>query len=141
WKSVGKEGARYDEKKFMHVQAHHLRLLPGEAIAAQAQPFIAARGLSIDPGDPRLVPAIESVRQRAQTLAEVADMIDYYFREPPIMDEKAAKKFLVPSAKANLASFRELVGEVEPFEVASLEAKTNAWMAEKGLTFKDYAQA
>src|SRR5690606_16477334 len=104
WTSVGKEGARYDEKKFMHVQAHHLRLMPGEAIAQQARPFVAARGLSIEPSDPRLLPAVESVRQRAQTLAEVADMIDYYFREPPVMDEKARAKFLVPAAKENLAS-------------------------------------
>ena len=141
WKNVGKEGARYDEKKFLHVQAHHLRLMPGEAIAAQAQPFIAARGLSVDPSDPRLVPAVESVRVRAQTLAEVADMIDYYFREAPVMDEKARAKFLVPAAKENLASFRALVAGVDTFEAATLEAATNEWMASRGITFKEYAQA
>src|SRR5690606_14677106 len=141
WKNVGREGARYDEKKFLHVHAHHLRLLPGEQLAEGALPFAAQRGLTIDPNDPRLVPAVETVRQRAQTLEEVANMIDYYFREPPEVDEKAAKKFLVPAAKENLASFREMVAGVESFDAATLEAATNAWMEAKGLTFKDYAQA
>lgn len=141
WKHVGREGARYDEKKFLHVQAHHLRLLPGDKLAEGALPFAAKNGLSIEPDDPRLVPAVETVRQRAQTLEEVADMIDYYFREPPQVDEKAAKKFLVPAAKENLTSFRDMLAEVESFDPATLEEKTKAWMEAKGLTFKNYAQA
>lgn len=139
WGSVGREGARYDEKKFMHVQAHHLRLLPGEALAEGALRF--AKDLDIDPADPRLVPAVETVRQRAQTLAEVADMIDYYFREPPKVDEKADKKFLTPQAAGHLRSYRALLESVEPFTPAALEQATNDWMAANGLTFKDYAQA
>jgi glutamyl-tRNA synthetase len=95
WRSVGKEGARYDEKKFLHVQAHHLRLLSGEEIAKRAQPFLAARGLSTDD---RLVAAIETVRPRVSTFEDVAVAVDYYFRDPPEMDEKAAKKFLVGDA-------------------------------------------
>lgn len=141
WKNVGREGARYDEKKFLHVQAHHLRLMPGETLAREALPFAKTRGLDIDPSDPRLVPAIETVRQRAQTLDEVASMIDYYFREPPEMEEKAARKFLVPEARDHVASYRELVRGIEPFDVATLEAKTNEWMAARGVTFKEYAQA
>ncbi|MCZ7686043.1 MAG: glutamate--tRNA ligase [Sandaracinaceae bacterium] len=141
WKSVGREGARYDEKKFLHVQAHHLRQLPGEALAAGALPFARRRGLAVDAGDPRLVPAAETVRQRAQTLEEVASMIDYYFRDPPEVDEKAAAKLLVPAVADHLRAFRAILAAVEPFERGALEAATNAWMAEKGLTFKDYAQA
>lgn len=141
WKSVGREGARYDEKKFLHVQAHHLRLMPGEALAEGALPFAQKRGLSIDANDPRLVPAVETVRQRAQTLDEVASMIDYYFRQPPEVDEKAASKLLVPAVADTLRSFRELIAGVDPFERGALEAATNEWMAAKNLTFKDYAQA
>jgi glutamyl-tRNA synthetase len=138
WRSVGREGARYDEKKFLHVQAHHLRLLSGADIAERARPFIEKRGLTTDD---RLVPAIETVRVRAQTLEEVASMIDYYFREPPEIDEKAAGKLLVTEARANLTKFRALAAEVTPFERAVLEERTNAWMAAENIGFKDYAQA
>lgn len=141
WKNVGREGARYDEKKFLHVQAHHLRRLPGDALAREALPFAQKRGLDIDPGDPRLVPAVETVRQRAQTLEEAADMIDYYFREPPVLDPKADQKLLVPAVLENLRSYRELVAGASSFDAATLEQATKDWMEAKGLGFKDYAQA
>jgi glutamyl-tRNA synthetase len=141
WGNVGREGARYDEKKFLHVQAHHLRLRPATELVAGALPFAAKRELQLDPSDPKLVPAVETVRQRAQTLDEVADMIDYYFREPPTFDEKAERKFLLPEAAGHLRSYRAMIEGVEPFTPAVLEEATNAWMAANGLTFKDYAQA
>jgi glutamyl-tRNA synthetase len=141
WANVGREGARYDEKKFLHVQAHHLRLLPTEALAAGALPFAKARGLELAEDAPKLGAAVETVRQRAQTLVEVADMIDYYFREPPELDEKADRKFLVPAVGPHLRSYRALLEAVDPFVPATLEPATNAWMEAQGLTFKDYAQA
>lgn len=141
WENVGREGARYDEKKFLHVQAHHLRELPVEALAEGARPFMARRGLEAVTDGPKLAAAVETVRQRAQTLAEVAEMVDYYFREPPVVDEKAERKFLVAAAAPHLRGYRELLGGVEPFSAAAVEQATDAWMAANGLTYKDYAQA
>ncbi|MCB9593701.1 MAG: glutamate--tRNA ligase [Sandaracinaceae bacterium] len=140
WSGVGKEGAGYDEKKFLHVEAHHLRAMPGEALAAAALPFAAKSGLTIAPDDPRLVPAVETVRQRAVTLADVADMIDYYFRETPIEDEKAAKKFFQAKHLEPLRSFRALVAAQDDFDRVPLEEATKAWMEAESIGFKDYAQ-
>ncbi len=141
WSGVGKEGAGYDEKKFLHVQAHHLRRMPGDELAAAAIPFAERRGLAIAEGDPRLVPAVETVRQRAVTLADVADMIDYYFREPPqITDEKAAAKFLAPAFLGPLRSFHALCAKQADFTATPLEAAIKAWMEAEGIGFKDYAQ-
>jgi glutamyl-tRNA synthetase len=139
--SVGREGARYDEKKFLHVEAHHLRRMPAPDLAHAALVFAKKRGLSIDEAHAGLLPAIETVRARAQTLDDVASMIDYYFREPPEMDEKAVRKFLVPSVAAHLRSYRALVASLDAFDRVSIERVTNAWMEANGLTFKDYAQA
>jgi glutamyl-tRNA synthetase len=138
--SVGREGARYDEKKFLHVEAHHLRLMSSDAIAKAAAPFIAKRGLSID-SEARLLAAIETVRPRVATLEDVAYMIDYYFREPPEMDEKAQKKFIEPGIAKNLKSYRDLLASIEPFDKKPLEDATNAWMEKNAIGFKEYAQA
>ena len=51
-------GARWDQIKLTHVQASHLRLLTPAQVAAQALPFIRARGLSVQDTDPRLAAAI-----------------------------------------------------------------------------------
>jgi glutamyl-tRNA synthetase len=141
WSSVGKEGARYDEKKFLSVQAHHLRQMPGEELAAAALPFARERGLEIDPEDPRLVPAVETVRQRAQTLADVAFMIDYYFRDPPEQDEKAARKFLKPKFLEPVRSLRAVLEGQEAWDRQSLEDTVKDWMEAEELGFKHYAQA
>lgn len=140
WSGCGREGARYDDKKFQNVQAHHLRLLDGATLARCALPFAEKNGLAIDPADPRLVPAVETVRLRAETHADVAFMIDYYFREPPALEEKAARKFLAPKFLENLQKFRELVAAQKRFDPATLDAAVKAWMETHGIEFKDYAQ-
>jgi glutamyl-tRNA synthetase len=139
--AVGKEGARYDDKKFLFVQAHHLRKRPGDALAQAALPFAEARGLDIAPDDPRLIPAVETVRSRAQTLADVAFMIDFYFRDPPEQDEKAVRKFFAPKFLEPLQAFRATIAEVEVFERNSLEQAVTAWMEREGLQMKQFAQA
>ena len=139
---VGKAGAKYDEKKFQFVQAEHLRGLPDAELARLAAPFLAARGIEgVSPDDRRLVAAMPYVKPRATTLPDVAHAVDYFLRETPEMEDKGRKKFLVPDKAALLRELRETVAGVEPFDVAHLEPKVNAWVAEKGLAFKDFAQS
>jgi glutamyl-tRNA synthetase len=138
---VGAGGAKYDLKKLAAVQGEHLRMLPAERLAQLALPFVRARGLEVDAGDPRLTPAFESVRLRASTLADAAERVDFYFRAEPVMDEPSRKKFLVPAAAAHLAGFAALLASCEPFDAGSLEARTAAWLNERGIAMKDLAQA
>lgn len=140
WSSVGKEGARYDEKKFMHVQAHHLRQLPAADLVAGALPFVRERGLAIEPSDARLPMAAEAVRQRASTFEDVANMVDYFFRDPPEFEEKAVRKFFKPKFREALTRYRETLSAVDAFEPTALESATEAFMETHGYTFKDFAQ-
>jgi len=141
WEHVGKTGAKYDAKKFEHVQAEHLRMLPNESIAELARPFCDARGLRIPEGDARLADAIEYVKLRAVTLEDVATDVDYFFRDEPEMEEKGRRKFLAPAFADNLRSLADLVEGAEPFDLATLEARVHAWMEEKDIAFKQYAQS
>lgn len=138
---VGAGGAKYDLKKLAAVQGEHLRLLEPAKIATLALPFLRARGLDVQPDDPRLVPAFASVRIRASTLEDAAERVDFYFREPPVVDEASAKKFLVPAAAPHLAAIAELVETAEPFEEQALEARVNGWAESRGIAMKDFAQA
>ncbi len=138
WSHVGRTAAQYDLKKFQFVQASHLRAAPLEALAALARPFFAD-GLQIE-SDARLLAAIDTVKTRASTLVEVAEMIDFYFRDALTLDEKAAKKFLVAEAAPRLAAFRELLGAQPTFDRASLEVETTRWLEAEHLHIKDIAQ-
>jgi glutamyl-tRNA synthetase len=138
---VGSGGAKYDLKKLAAVQSEHLRMLEPAKLAELALPFVHARGLEVSADDPRVVPAFATVRVRASTLADAAERVDFYFREPPLFDEAAAKKFLVASAAPHLAGLAEAVDAAAPFEEAAIEAAVNRWSEQRGVAMKDFAQA
>jgi glutamyl-tRNA synthetase len=138
---VGAGGAKYDLKKLAAVQGEHVRMLEPSELARRAYPFVRARGLDVPADHPRLVPAFASVRVRASTLVDAAERVDFYFRDLPVMDETAVKKFLVASAAPHLASLTAIVRDAEPFREAELEARVNAWMEQQNVSMKDYAQA
>ncbi len=138
---VGAGGAKYDLKKLAAVQGEHLRMLEPTKIAQLALPFLLKRGLDVKPDDPRLVPAFASVRIRASTLEDAAERVDFYFRDPPVFDEAAAKKFLVPAAAAHLTAIADLVAKADPFLEQVLEADVNAWAEAHHVAMKDFAQA
>lgn len=139
WAHVGRTAAQYDLKKFQFVQSSHLRALDDARIAALARPFLK-EGASVD-SEPRFHAAVGTVKTRATTLVEVADMVDFFFRDALVFDEKAVAKFLVPSAAPLLGDLRALLAAQPAFDRASLEAATSAWLAERGLQIKDVAQA
>ncbi len=141
WEHVGKAGAKYDAKKFESVQAEHLRMLPDADLAREALPFLAEKGIDVPAGDRRLVAAMPYVKPRATTLRDVAFAVEYFLVDEPAIEDKGKRKFLVPDKAAVLRDLREAIAPVEPFDVAHLEPRVNAWMEERGLTFKDYAQS
>jgi glutamyl-tRNA synthetase len=140
WGHVGRTGAKYDLKKLQSVQAEHLRRRPAGEVAEAARPFLAARGLAVGATDARLGPAVALAMPRATTLGDVADAVDFYFREPPAMDAAAAQKFLTPERADVLDAFAAVVRACAPFDRATLEARVNAWLAERGLALKEVAQ-
>jgi glutamyl-tRNA synthetase len=87
------------------------------------------------------VPAFATVRVRASTLADAAERVDFYFRDPPLVDEPSAKKFLVKTAAPHLAALADLAAAAQPFEAELLEAQVNAWAEQHGVALKDFAQA
>jgi glutamyl-tRNA synthetase len=104
-------------------------------------PFLAKRGLSVDAGDRTLAGAMAHLKPRATSLVELAEGLDYFFREPPEFDEAAKKKQLVADAAPRLSALADAMAGVEPFEPAPLEAAVNAWLEREQLTMKDFAQA
>jgi glutamyl-tRNA synthetase len=143
WTHVGTSGAKYDLKKLDHVQGEHLRMLDDRRIAELARPFVTARGLEVDAADPKLVGAIEHVKLRATTLENVAEDVDYFFRDDSAIEyeEKGKRKFLRPDVADNLRSLASLCESVEPFDVPTLDESVRTWMESEKLSFKDYAQS
>jgi len=141
WKHVGNTDGRYDKKKAAWVSAEHLRARPEPELCERVVPFLARRGLTVAVDDPRLLPAVRTVKPRASTLVEMADAMDYYFRDEPVMDAKSAEKFLTADAKALLAALADTLTALPgDFSEANVHAGFDAWLAARGLEIKVVAQ-
>jgi glutamyl-tRNA synthetase len=139
WDRVGATAARYDAKKFLHVQAEHLRMLPDAEIARRTVPFLSKMGIEVAEDDPALLRSIPYVKPRSATLIDVAEAVDYFFRDVK-MEDKGRRKFLIPENSEHLAHLAELVEATEPFEKQMLEERVKSWLEEQGLPMKTVAQ-
>lgn len=142
WDRVGKSDGKFDEQKFADVAFEHLKqpeLTADEAYIDGTLPFLEARGLpSVDTGKVRQ--ALPLIRERARSLQDAAHHLDFYFREPPEMDPKAEKKFLVPEAAPKLAEFAEWLKRAATIDPGALESSFKAWVEGRGWSMKEIAQ-
>jgi glutamyl-tRNA synthetase len=114
------------------------RLTSANVYAEAVLPFLQARGLRVQPEDAeRVVPL---VRERATTFADAAERLDFLFREPPVVDGVAAAKFLQPPCGSRLRALADVIADVQTWNVGSIEAATQTWLASKELAIKDVAQ-
>lgn len=141
WEACGRGDGKFDPKKFLAIQYEHLkhpRLTSDDAYAAGVVPFAEKRGLHVTPADVKRV--LYTIRERAQTLVDAADRIDFFFREPPVMDEAAAKKFLVKGSAKALRDVRAIVAGLSEFSADAIKGAIETYLAQEKLEMKQVAQ-
>lgn len=142
WEACGKGDGKFDTKKFLAIQHEHMKsqaLMSDDEYADRVMPFLAARGLANVSRD-EVKRAVYTVRERSRTFVEAADGLDFFFRDPFVMDEKASEKFLVAANAENLNAFRAALSEVTEWTEAALDARAHKFLEEKGLEIKNIAQ-
>jgi glutamyl-tRNA synthetase len=112
---VGRSAAIFDEKKLRWLNGRFMRELSLEEYTATV-----ARHLGREP-DERLRAACAIAQEKAQTLAEVWDLIRFLF-EPPVEDEKAWAKVMKDGAPAALEASRGALAEAPAFDAGAVEA-------------------
>jgi glutamyl/glutaminyl-tRNA synthetase len=112
---VGRAAAIFDEKKLRWLNGRFMRELPLDEYTA-----VVARRLGREP-DQRLRAACAIAQEKAQTLAEVWDLIRFLF-EPPVEDEKAWAKVMKDGAPAALEASRDALAEAPAFDAEAVEA-------------------
>jgi glutamyl-tRNA synthetase len=141
WERVGKSDGKFDEKKFADVAFDHLKrpeLLGAAEYVEAVKPLVAARGIE-NPDSARVARALPTIRDRAHTLVEAADLLDFYLREPPVLDQ-AARPLLTPVSAEHLEVVRKICAESEPFTAAEVEGRVKAWLEGARIKMKDVAQ-
>lgn len=141
WENCGRGDGKFDPKKFAAIQHEHLkaeRLVSNVEYTKRVSPFLEKRGLvAVD--ETVIAQALPEIRERATTLVDAADKLDFYLREPPVMDEKGVAKFLVKAQAEPLRAFADAIAEGE-WTTESIEARGHAFLTARGLEIKHIAQ-
>src|SRR5690606_31209088 len=142
WDRVNKSDGKFDAAKFADVAFEHLKrpeLTDDERYLDEVVPFLAQAGIEDPPRD-RLRQALPLIRERARDLVDAAHHLDFYFREPPELDEKARKKFLQPEIAPHLEALAKDYESVSTWELDTLGACLDGYVARHQLSMKTVAQ-
>ena len=137
--AVGKSSGVFNPEKLIWLNQHYIKGTDDAELAEMLLPFLKERGVDAS-GDPRLRAIAASLRERAKTLAEMADSSIYFFTDAVTYDEKAAAKFLTPEKAEILDSLRQKLSGLEAFTEEAVEGVFAAVLEETGLGLGKVAQ-
>jgi glutamyl-tRNA synthetase len=126
--------SRFDMNKLLHLNAHWIKVAEPARLARLLLPFLKDRGLEASEGD-WLVKAVRTLQERARTLEEMAESMEYYFRERPA-DPKAAARFLTPEIAPALEEIAREFAALEPFTPPAMEECLNGVVERRGGNLK-----
>jgi glutamyl-tRNA synthetase len=136
---VSRSAARFDPAKLLWVNHEHIKTAPAATLARLLAGQLQASGL--DPANgPPLEAAVAALRERSQTMLEMAEAAHCYYEEYEAFDEKSAKEHLKPSARHALAAVRSALAAIDSWTEAATEAAVAAVAGSLGLKLGKVAQ-
>lgn len=142
WDRVNKSDGKFDARKFADVAFEHLKqpeLTADDDYVGLVIPFLEAAGIA-NPSRDKIRAVLPLIRERARDLKDAAHHLDFYFREPPVMDEKARIKFLTPEVASHLDALAARLDTLSDFTPAALEAAFSDYVTSAGVEMKVVAQ-
>lgn len=135
---VGASAGKWDLQKLLWVNAHWMKQLPLERIAADALPFLEARGYVLHD---RWVDAVRALRERSATLVALAEAAGAFFLADDQMavDAVAVAEVLAP-AQGLVNKAADAFEAAPDWTEASLEAAGNALCLAEGVKLGKLAQ-
>ena len=130
---ISKSASTFNQTKLEWLNAHYIKSSGDDELVAQLVEF----GVDIRSHAKKHLIA-QQYKQRAKTLAEMADGIKALLNRPSCYDEKAHKKFITENSLSLLAKFKEILGV--NLSAKECEEETMKFLDANGVKLKDLAQ-
>ena len=116
---VGRAASTFDIQKLRWLNQHYIKESDTERLASLLGECLEERGLTLAEGPP--VGAVaEALRERAETIQEMACKSEYFYREFESFEESAAKKHLRPIAAPLLEAVRAELTKVTDWSTETI---------------------
>lgn len=136
---LGKSPAVFDPKKFLWTNGVHLRNAPVGKTARLIVPFLEREGF-VPKSDWSLEKIVELLRERSETLQDMARQARCFFTGDFEYEPAAAEKFLGDGSESILKSLAGELSEIPDFSRESIRKGFEHVMEQKGLGLGKIAQ-
>jgi len=137
---VGAADAVFDLEKFTWVNHQWIKRLPAARLAADLVPFLARAGLPAPRDLDWLARVVDTLKERARTLVEMAEQAAFYLRPPDAYDPQATAKFWKEQAAERYAILIKRLEAQSAMDPQALEELYRFLAADRGLKLVDLAQ-
>ncbi|HEV7733390.1 MAG TPA: glutamate--tRNA ligase [Candidatus Binatia bacterium] len=138
--NVGTSAAIFNPEKLLWTNFQYLKATPPLELTTMVQPFLERAGLPVPSDTAWMARAVETVRERAKTLVELADALRIYVAPKIAIQPKAASQHLRPEIAPVLADLTSALEAVHGWDVDSIEQAFQETIARHGLALGKLAQ-
>jgi glutamyl-tRNA synthetase len=134
-RDVGRSPARFDMQKLLNLNGHYIRQAENERLFDLIRPWLKS-GEHAD----RVLAGMTGLKQRAQTLRELADGALFYIERPDpgaILSGPNSKKITDPAAVSYLKQMLELLQNLTNFDEAEIELAIRNFCKEQQIKLND----
>ena len=136
---VNQKASRLDPAKLGWLNQHYLKTDDPADVAVHFAPQLVAHGFDPAKG-PNPADVVVALRDRVQTLREMAERAAVWYQPLSVYDEAAVAKHLVPAARAPLSGVREQLAALGEWTVESVHGALQATGEALGLGLGKVAQ-
>jgi len=137
---VGVAGAVFDYPKLEWLSHHWLKQVPSARLAAELTPFLERLGLPAPAALAWLGRVVDTLRERAKTLREMAEQASFYIMAPAEYDPQATAKFWTGAAGERYALIVRRLEAQESMDPDALELLYRGLTAALDVKLVDLAQ-
>ena len=137
--NIGKSAGIFDPEKLLALNADHIMALDPAQLVDPLAPFLLKHGFGIE-NRSFVEKVIQTLQPRSKTLADMAGAALFYFQDDIEYEDKAARKFLKPSALEPLQQLQAEMESIDAFTEKNLEQAFKNVMSATGLKLGKIAQ-
>ncbi|AMC37105.1 glutamate--tRNA ligase [Janthinobacterium sp. B9-8] len=130
-KDVSASPSRFDKEKLLWLNAQHIKTADAARLADLAKRFLDEKGVDLSQG-PALVDVVALLKERVQTIVELATEATYFYQPLTPSDEVGAKH-LTSDDLARLSAFASEAAALEVWDTASISVFIKEFCKSQGV--------
>ena len=137
---VGSSPAVFNSEKLVWTNFQWMKSLDARHLAELVVPYLERAGLPVPADRAWLARAVDTLRERAKTLVELAEFLRFYVADTIELQPKAAAQHLKPEIAPALRELISRLDALPAWDEASIEAAFQTTIAAHGLALGKLAQ-